>query len=242
MSKLVAEIIRQYHIDAKLRKTMYELYEIYYESTSFETFNDDLNHKNYVIALWDADKNLQGFSTVAIWDFEFETQAKRAVFSGDTIVHRDYWGEQTLPLAWCRLAGQIKAQAPTEPLYWFLIVKGYRTYRYLPLFAHQFYPTYRYPTPPEMQRLMDYLAEEKFGSDYDPKTGLIRFPVSRGHLRGSWADIKEGYEDKPDVRYFLERNPDYGKGEELVCLMELREDNMRSHARRGFIAGMNSEG
>ncbi len=241
MSKLFAEIIPQNHLDEKLRQTMYELYKIYYEGTSFDIFHKDLINKDYVIALWDGEKKLQGFSTVAVLEFEFEAQPRRAIFSGDTIVHRDYWGEQTLPLAWCRLAGQIKAQAFSVPLYWFLIVKGYRTYRYLPLFAHQFYPTYRYPTPPEIQRLMDYLAEKKFGNSYDPKSGLIQFATSQGHLRGSWADIKDGYENKPDVRYFLERNPDYYKGDELVCLMELREDNMRSHARRGFVAGMNSD-
>jgi hypothetical protein len=239
MSKLVAEIIWQNHLDSKLRQTMYELYERYYEATSPDVFYQDLSHKNYIIALWDIDKKLQGFSTVAVLEFEFEGQLKRAIFSGDTIIHRDYWGEQTLPLAWCRLAGQIKAQSPAIPLYWFLIVKGYRTYLYLPLFAHHFYPNYRYSTPPEMQRLMDYLAEKKFGQYYHPESGLIQFTESRGQLRGSWADIKEGYQDKPDIRYFLDRNPNYDKGDELVCLMELTEDNMRSHARRGFLAGMN---
>jgi hypothetical protein len=105
------------------------------------------------------------------------------------------------------------------------------------VFAKCFYPNWRYPTPPRYQALMDYLAKTKFGDDYSPESGLIRFSTSQGHLREKWAEIKPGISHKPDVRYFLERNPEYYKGHELVCLMELSEDNMRSHAQRGFLEG-----
>jgi hypothetical protein len=217
---------------------MYDLYSKYYAGTSWEIFRADLGKKDYVILLWDEQNKLQGFSTLAVLKFEFEGQVSQAIFSGDTIINHQYWGEQTLTLAWCRLAGKIKAEAAQLPLYWFLIVKGYRTYRYLPIFAKTFYPNWRYPTPPRYQVLMDYLARAKFGENYDPEAGLVRFAISQGHLRDSWAEIKEGFANKPDIRYFLERNPEYYKGDELVCLMELSEDNMRSHARRGFLEGM----
>ncbi|MEB3830535.1 hypothetical protein [Phormidium sp. CCY1219] len=238
MSKLTAKVIAQPHLFPHLCPVMYELYRTYYDGTSENFFWNDLSQKDYAILLWNPEGQLGGFSTLSILSRQWEGDRIRAIFSGDTIIHRQYWGEQTLPLAWCRLAGQIKAQHPHTPLYWFLIVKGYRTYRYLPLFAKVFYPTYRYPTPPPMQAIADALATQKFGEYYNPKTGLIRFPTSRGHLRGNWADIKAGIRKKPDVRYFLERNPDYYKGDELVCLMELRESNLRSHARRGFLAGL----
>jgi len=221
-----------------LRQSMFDLYFQYYAGTSATLFNSDLKQKDYVILLWNESHQLQGFSTVQLINFEFNHQPIRAIFSGDTIIHNDYWGEQTLPLAWCRLSGKIKAENTELPLYWFLIVKGYRTYRYLPIFSHKFYPTHRYPTPPEIQSLMDYLANFKFGDYYDPQTGLVKFPESQGHLRDDWADVKEGFRDKPDIKYFLERNPEYYKGHELVCFTELSEENMRSHARRGFIEGL----
>ncbi|MBC6420187.1 MAG: hypothetical protein GDA43_16505 [Hormoscilla sp. SP5CHS1] len=67
---------------------------------------------------------------------------------------------------------------------------------------------------------------------------VVKFPTSQGHLREKWADIKPEMRKKPDVKYFLTRNPEYDRGHELVCLMELRADNMRSHARRGFLEGL----
>jgi hypothetical protein len=70
--------------------------------------------------------------------FEAEGAPIMALFSGDTIISHHHWGEQELAHAWCYFAGQIKRQCPELPLYWFLIVKGHRTYRYLPAFTRRF--------------------------------------------------------------------------------------------------------
>jgi hypothetical protein len=237
MNKLSSEVIARAQLPTHVIWAMYNLYATYYDGTNPEIFLKDLSNKDAVILLWDETNQVQGFTTISLLQFEFNNQPQQAIFSGDTIINHRFWGEQTLPLAWCRFAGQIKAAAPAQPLYWFLIVKGYRTYRYLPIFGKEFYPNYRYPTPASYQQIMDDLASTKFGDAYNPATGLIRFPTSQGHLRENWADVKTEFRKKPDINYFLQRNPEYYQGDELVCLMELREDNMRSHARRGFLEG-----
>lgn len=214
--------------------SMYALYETYFEATNPAIFEEDLVNKQYVILLLDEQGGIQGFSTLAVLRFD----QGRALFSGDTIVRHLHWGEQTLPTAWCRLAGRIRAECPREPLYWLLISKGYRTYRYLPLFSKQYYPSWREPTPPEVQRLMDALALKKFGDCYDPRSGVVRFPQSRGQLRGLWADVRPELRSKPDVLFFLQRNPGYRNGDELVCLTELAPENLRSFARRAFIEAL----
>ncbi|MGK7900603.1 MAG: hypothetical protein AB4352_04150 [Hormoscilla sp.] len=244
MHRLTSEVLSKNNSDVSflqddIIRSMYDLYFQYYDGTSYSLFSADLSNKDYAILLRDEHHILRGFSTLAVLEFAFAERQKRAIFSGDTIVHHEYWGEQTLSLTWCRLAGTIKRDKPDLPLYWFLIVKGYRTYRYLPVFARQFYPNWRYPTPDEYKALMDYLGRSRFGEYYDPDSGLVKFPTSQGHLRETWADIKPEMRKKPDVKYFLTRNPEYDRGHELVCLMELRADNMRSHARRGFLEGLN---
>ena len=52
-------------------------------------------------------------------------------YSGDTIVDKEHWGQQQLARAWISRIGRIKAEAPDTPLYWFLLVKGHRTFKYL---------------------------------------------------------------------------------------------------------------
>lgn len=238
MPRLKAKPLLVSHLKPEWIESMYSLYAHYYEGTSWGLFQQDLSSKDYVIILWDEQYKIQGFSTLAVLKFEFAGQPQQAIFSGDTIISHLYWGEQTLPLAWCRLAGTIKATALEQPLYWFLIVKGYRTYRYLPLFTKRFYPTWEYPTPAKEQALIHYLAQSRFGKYYDSQSGIVQFPTSRGHLRSPWAEIKDDFRLKPDISYFLERNPGYFQGNELVCLTELSEENMRSHARRGFLEGL----
>jgi hypothetical protein len=213
---------------------MFELYESYYDATSNERFQQDLQQKQYVIQLRDPDSRLRGFSTLALIDYHFNGQHQRAIYSGDTVIHDAYWGGQALPLAWAHLAGRIKAEAPTIPLYWLLIVKGHRTYRYLTLFSNEHFPNRRHPTPPKIQALMDFLAQKQFGEAYQVDEGIVRYPHSHGHLKKAWATTPDHLLKKPNVRFFLERNPGYAKGDELVCFTELGIMNLRSHVLRAF--------
>jgi hypothetical protein len=220
---------------------MYALYEAYYEATSPQIFAADLAGKSHVFELRDAGR-LCGFSTLEVIELELEGAAHRALFSGDTIIRHEYWGEQTLAAAFCELAGRLKGARPEVPLYWLLISKGYRTYRYLNLFSRDYYPSCRAPTPPAAQRRLDALARHKFGAAYDARLGLVRFPCSRGQLRTPWAQIRDNLRERPEVRFFLERNPRFAQGEELVCLAELSVANLRGHARRAFQCGLAAAG
>jgi hypothetical protein len=220
---------------------MFSLYSAYFEATAETIFRKDLAEKEYVILLRDAAGSIQGFSTGAVLNFTTGETRGRAIFSGDTIIHHQHWGELTLPLAFAAQAGRIKAEQPETPLYWFLISMGYRTYRYLPLFFHDYFPRWDQPTPAEPQRLLDTLACGKFGAAYDSRTGVIRYPESRGQLRGAWGDVRESMMRKPEVCFFLEKNPGYRNGDELACLAELSAENIRPIARRAFLEAFHGE-
>jgi hypothetical protein len=71
-----------------------------------------------------------------------------------------------------------------------------------------------------------------FGDAYHK--GILHFVESRGHLRESWAAIPEKDLRHEEVRFFLERNPGYKHGDELVCLCELTEDNLKPLSQRIF--------
>jgi hypothetical protein len=213
---------------------MYQLYSEYYGGTSRAIFIKDLQKKDEAIVLADETGKIQGFSTVKTIETEFEGKPIRAIFSGDTIVHHLYWGKNDLAQQWLRHASQIKRMNPSIPLYWFLIVKGHRTYRYLSVFSRKYYPARESVTPISIQNLMDHLAMQTFGEFYDQKPGILRFPDSRGHLQMKWADVPIKDLKLPEVQFFLERNPGYRKGDELVCLCELSEENLKPLTQRFF--------
>lgn len=238
MSELSSNIELVETLDDETTRDMFALYRRYYGGTSEKLFNSDLADKAYVILVRDTQDRLQGFSTVAVTEHRFEGAPIRALYSGDTIVEERHWGQYALSFAWFRLAGAIKAAALPVPLYWFLTVKGHRTYRYLPAIFRVFYPAHDRSTPRRERELMDMLARERFGDAYDADTGLVRYPTSRGHLKSTWAEVPEKDRQRPDVLFFLERNPAYAEGHELVCLCELTPENHRPLMRRLFCAGM----
>jgi hypothetical protein len=217
---------------------MYDLYAGYYDATSPALFESDLAGKDHVVVLRDDAGALVGFSTLAIMEAEVGGRALRAIYSGDTIIDRAHWGTQALAFTWLRFAGALKAQKPDVPLYWFLIVKGHRTYRYLSAFAIDFHPHWQQPTPPHARAVMAALARRRFGDAYDAARGVLSFPQSRGHLKPLWATVEPDDAARPDVAFFLRSNPGYVHGDELVCLTELAPHNLRPIARRVFGRGL----
>ncbi|MER2544590.1 MAG: hypothetical protein ABTS16_14260 [Candidatus Accumulibacter phosphatis] len=232
-----AQIVEVTTLDEGERRAMYALYERYYESSSWPLFAADLAGKDRVVLLRDDGGVLQGFSTLAIYQRCFDGAPVRVLFSGDTIVDESQWGQQALAFAWLRLAGTLHAEQPELPLYWLLISKGHRTYRYLPTFSRAFHPSPAADTDSDLGPLKDFLARDRFGEAYDSAAGVVRFAESRGQLRPRYAEVSEAHARLPEVAFFLERNPGYVRGDELVCLCKLATDTLQPIARRAFLAG-----
>lgn len=208
------------------------LYLDHYDGSSAALFHSDLREKDEVILIYHTDK-LVGFTALKIYRTEWNGKPIRVVYSGDTIVSPKHWGQQTLAFAWLAHSGEIKRQHPTLPLYWFLLVKGHRTYRYLPAFAKTFFPHWETPRA-DLKPLADQLASARFGDDYDFVSGVVRFARSHGHLKAAIAEPCGREASKPAIRFFREQNPGYRQGHELVCICELEMENMKPLAARLF--------
>jgi hypothetical protein len=86
------------------------------------------------------------------------------------------------------------------------------------------YPNRRHPTPPQMERLMNELADalDYARDDERPWTRKVGW-ISRDDDkdRAYWET-----QSHPDIRYFLERNPDYSRGNGLLSIMPLTPANI----------------
>jgi hypothetical protein len=156
----------------------------------------------------------------------------RALFSGDTIIDRRHWGDSALARVWGRLALALLDEHPAEELYWFLISKGYKTYRFLPVFFQEFYPRPEVPTPGRVAEVLDALARCKFPREYDPGRGIVRAGPGKEYLRDEVAPVTPGRLADPHVRFFVERNPGHLWGDELCCLAPLTRANFTPAAYR----------
>jgi hypothetical protein len=217
-------------LSQKLQHEMAALYLEYYDGASEKIVLHDLKEKTKALLLWH-DEKLVGFTTFEVYGRVWQGESIVIVYSGDTIVDKAHWGQQALAYAWIGAIGELKQEHAGKAIYWFLIVKGHRTYKYLPAFTHRFYPHWEHDVS-ELKPLLDALAAEKFADAYDPKSGLIRFRDSRGHLKARYALPNKQEYANDAVRFFLDTNPRYGEGEELACLCSFEERNLRALTKR----------
>ncbi|MBI6545489.1 MAG: hypothetical protein HY692_01765 [Cyanobacteria bacterium NC_groundwater_1444_Ag_S-0.65um_54_12] len=212
---------------------MFDLMRAHFDNVAREQFEYDLYEKQWVIVLCDRQNGeIQGFSTLLLLNACCQGIPVKAVFSGDTIVHRDYWGEPELAGVWGNFVLSLINSHDGSKFYWFLISKGYRTYKFLPVYFHCFYPRHDQPTPSFESELIATLATSKFGAAYVPEEGVIRFNQPKDHLRPQFATVSDLRSNDPHVSFFLERNPGYRNGDELACIAELSEENLQPIAKR----------
>lgn len=219
-------------LSAPERAEMLALMRRCYEGVEADAFAADLAAKTRIVTVADATGRLRGFSTLAIFAFDGPDGPARAIFSGDTVIAPEAWGSPAFSYAWVREAARISRLAPS-PLYWLLIVKGHRTFRFLPTFTRRFAPHWR-GDDPELVALRDRLARARFGPAFDPATGLLRRRAPRERLAPDLAEPSPREAARADVGFFLARNPGYRDGDELVCLCPLAPDNLRPTTRRLF--------
>jgi hypothetical protein len=237
-ARLYGEAVPAQGLSGSQVERLSALYQEHYDGADPARFRADLAEKEWAILLRERETGLiVGFSTQMLIDATVQGRSVRALFSGDTIIHRAYWGSQELVRTWCRFAGQAKALDPVLPLYWFLISKGHRTYLYLPLFFETFSPRHDRETPPFEEQLLDTLSRARYGAAYNPETGLIRHADLHDRLKPD-LDASPSRESNPHVRFFLQKNPAYAEGTELACVAEISPENMRSLARRELEAGL----
>jgi hypothetical protein len=242
---LTARTVRVSSLDSATRDAAFALFRATYENTSRERFEHDLAEKQHIILLFDRESGaLKGFSTVLVRGIASATGAATVVYSGDTVIDHEYWGQKQLQLAFARLLVTLKLRAPRRPLYWFLISKGYRTYL---LLANAFpisVPRAGVTEDLRLRAMLDELADERFGDQYDRTRGVVRYATQHERVRDGIAPVTAAALAHGHVRFFVERNPDHARGVELACLAHVRLIDVarvvarivRTRARRGMTA------
>ena len=82
-----------------------------------------------------------------------------------------------------------------------------------------YYPSIDCDTPPEMAEIMDTFSFSNFSSAYNKERKTLNFGEGYDHLKSSVAPIDDELILKnKKVAFFVEKNPNWQMGEELVCL------------------------
>lgn len=216
---IVARYCPVKRISVKEIRQMYDVFHQYYAETDMDTFIRDLSRKQGVILIRTRkDQRVVGFSTIVSLDMEIGRLRSRGVFSGDTIIEREFWGTRKLQVAFLIYLLREKLRRPFRPLYWLLISKGYKTYL---LMANNFHNYYPHPeqSNPELLPVVRHYCDAMFPGHYDPDRGVLDFGEGAQHLKGEVAAITDDLKQRvPKIRFFEECNPTWHEGTELPCV------------------------
>jgi hypothetical protein len=230
-ARLHGRVVARQTLDTRTRDAMFALLAAHFVGVDRTTFDRDLEDKNCAILLEDDAGDLRGFSTMVVYESRAAGTPVSVVYSGDTIVDRAWWGGPALARTWVRAVRQLAPDSEPRDVYWLLLTSGFRTYRFLPVFFREFYPRFDAATPPRDGELLDVLARERFGRHYDAASGVVRF-VQPQILAPDLVTLPAGRMPDPHIAFFLERNPGFVCGDELVCLTRIDERNLTPAGRR----------
>lgn len=211
---------------------MLELMQRHYDHVVPAAFARDLAEKRWVILIRDGDRRICGFSTQTLLEATVDGEPVRILFSGDTIVDRERWGDPALSHVWGQLALSLIDQLTDAPLYWLLLSQGFRTYRFLPLFFREFYPRYDADTPAMVRAILDNVGRSRYGDHYDPLARVVRSHATQYRLRSGIGELTLERLRDPHIRFFSEQNPGHEHGAELCCLAPLTRANFTRAAYR----------
>jgi len=203
---------------------MYLLMAEFYDHMDRDIFLADLKAKDWCIVLRNEEDNILGFSTQKLLEIPVNGETIYGIFSGDTIIHKNHWGSMELFRVFARHFFDMADRYPR--LYWFLISKGYKTYKLLPTFFREFYPNFKEETPPEIQAVMDAFGLFCYPDCYSPEDGVIHYRAVKDRLKEGVADLTPERLRDPHIAYFETANPGYRDGDDLVCLTILNRNNL----------------
>lgn len=223
-------------------RQMYDIFHRYYGHTDMDTFVKDMSKKSGVILIRRKDDNrIVGFSTVLTREIEIGRLKGRGIFSGDTIVEKEYWGNKALQKAFFKYVLTQKLSRPFQPLYWLLISKGYKTYLTL---ANNFVDYYPHPENrcPQLEPIVRHYCDEMFPGCYDPERGILDFGENAQFLKNDVAAITDELRQTvPKIRYFEECNPTWTRGTELPCVGHVNAANVVAYLKKWFSMRLKSK-
>lgn len=199
-------------LDAATLEAMWALFDAHYRGISRAVFERDLFAKGEVLLL-ERGGRLTGFTSLSL------RQLGRwwVVYSGDIVVAAD-----CRDLGTARLFGGWTQAVWGRADWWCALSSGPRTHRLCHQFFHRVTPGPGIEECRQESELRRIFAVGGYGDCYDAESGVVTLPEAYEVLGG-----RAPRSEDPVDRLFMERNPHWSRGDELVSLVSLKAENWK---------------
>jgi hypothetical protein len=212
---------------------LWRLTDAFYETTRDHAEAKLGQHRHIALFRSDDDGALIGMAAIDVYPVRFEARELAVIFTSHVLLDERYRGLNLIQRLGLRSFLRARARFPFRPIYWFFDTFSYKSYLLLPRNFSEFWPRLDRATPPREQALIDRLAREKYGTAWQPETGVVtRSGLKR--LRSHAAPVDENPSKNPHVQFFVDINPGHAGGDMLVCLCPLNSANWFSVAARAL--------
>jgi len=222
---MIGRLVARQALSQQQEQAMWSLFEKHFTDVAPQRFQEDLATKNWILLIENGDTGVVGFSTLLFEVIQLDGDPVSLVYSGDTIMDPSAWGSPILSRAWIHSVLHLNETYGKGRLWWLLLTSGFRTYRFLPLYYKEFFPCFDRQTPVKIARNMNLLAARQYSNEFDPNSGIVRFKQPQC-LDAHLVQVPESRLKDPHVSFFLEKNPNHARGDELVCITEISRDNL----------------
>lgn len=227
---MIGELLSRSALSEADVTAMYELLRVHFDNVDESSFRRDLEDKQWVVRIRSG-STLLGFTSLRYLSLSHAGTELKLLYSGDTIVSPKARQSTVFARSWIDAVRRLRRYYDAPEFYWLLLVSGFRTYRFLPVFWRQFFPVFDRATPSIEQRRMDAAARLLFRQRYLADSGIVRFEKPQV-LKADQVGIAASRLRDPHIACFAELNPGFLQGDELVCWTRLAESNLTAAGRR----------
>lgn len=204
---------------------MEQLHRKYYDNLKSKAYRDDTYSKDYVIIL-EKDNVLVGYTLFSLYEEIFNDNSWIVYYSGNTITDINSRNSFVLASVFFEVVKEMHKMWPQYKKCWFLLSKGFRTYKLLPQFFNRYFPADT-KQDKEIGLLLYQLAQSRFGKKFNKENGIIEMNGAADFINDALREEHVKYNENKEVDFFCRKNPGFIMGDELVCGCSLSVDNIK---------------
>lgn len=225
-------VVRPAALSRQQRDQMFALLSRFFSAVRRDRFEADLAEKDWVLLLTSpCGTRIDGFSSLAMWRTEVRGQQVCALFSGDSVIAQDRWGESGLPRAVTTLALDTARRQRDQPVYWLILTCAFRAFHTLAALFQNYHPSIHGAPAIREKEAIDALVRLKFKDEYDAEAGVVSLREPTPY-RSDLGEIPARFQSSPLAEHFSRGNPHYRRGDYLVCWTQLSHSNLTAIGRR----------
>jgi hypothetical protein len=194
-------------------KNLYAIFKKSYD-IDYQEFLEKHSSLDKYAVYKDAEENIIGFTGIRDCSFNIKKQRYRAVYFGQTFIEEQFRGKKLIQFTVIKLLISHYISFKRSKLIVWNDSLSYRPYLVMAKSLKYYYPNKDRKSDEIDLKIRDKLGEEYYPGSYCNKTGTVM--KSRTVLKTKELHVSEKDLTDPDIKYYIDKNPNYIKGYGLI--------------------------